>query len=849
MEEWMTYVQVLVGLFVITLSGLLFLLNKLKKCQQQLSQAKHACAEPAQRAVQLEEENRSLTTQLELHVPRTTLDELENTLQAKDNEIQNLRQQIQQQKEHAKQQQDTVSNHLKEIQDLTERINLQQQKLDKIHEEFDAIQQQLSCSVPMDQLDALHKQNALKDEQLESMKASSELLSDKVKELEQKNNEWEEKHNLIVTQNFEAVEKLQGEMKLLLVEKETQSDSFSGECETLKLYVKQLEEQLKEDADQYKSKMEEMVKKFQIESSESETSRLSEFNQKEVEWKEKLEAIETEKSDLLEKFQNESSVLRQEIDNYQKRVSELSQANESLSKIVEDFEIRFTKVESSLQEYVSLDSSQVNIEDLIRSLTENLHNTQNEMKKLQENSEHVQQRLVEEIKEKEEKKKVEFESKDQLYSEILQQYEMEKKCHQEVKEKLKVAEGTIKQLNDALLFATKGIVSEEEKEEEELSPEDLAKRERLLKQRSNVLKEIYQTEKNYVAILEMVHSEFIIPLKQAINDGEPILTDAELRVIFPSWEVIKNYNTLFLSQLKERIDTWEDTQCVGDLFIEICLWLKSYSSYINSFDAAAQALAEANKQSAFKAFLNTPRSKKALKRQDLTSFLITPVQRLPRYVLLLKEMVKCTPKDHADYNALQKALEGVTKIADTVNASKLQNESREMMFRAGSRFGSPTSGLIIAPHRTFVAEGIFFKNPALVEMDVENISLKEIHILLLFSDIIVHARPNDCYNLEDYLNHSKSGAITPRGPARKKSQEPVKEDLELKKIYKVSAYELVPAEKNNLGLKLVGKGGSPLKIFGRNEEEVVDWLLLYESTRKGIPGIGERRKKRGLFTK
>jgi len=261
-------------------------------------------------------------------------------------------------------------------------------------------------------------------------------------------------------------------------------------------------------------------------------------------------------------------------------------------------------------------------------------------------------------------------------------------------------------------------------------------------------------------------------------------------------------------------------------------------------------LTEAKNKKSFKSFLNSPRCKKALKRQDLTSFLITPVQRLPRYVLLLKEMVKCTPEDHEDFETLQKALQGITKVADTVNASKLHHESKELMFKAASRFGSPTSGQIIAPHRTFVAEGIFFKNAVHTEMEPENISAKDVIILILFSDILVHAKPNETYNLEAYLNsvREKTGSITPRGGRKTKSKEV--EDLELKKIYNVSTYELVPTGKHKLGLKLkeTGKTASPLKIFAKTEEETVDWLLLYENTRKGIPGIGNsQRKKRGLF--
>ena len=34
---------------------------------------------------------------------------------------------------------------------------------------------------------------------------------------------------------------------------------------------------------------------------------------------------------------------------------------------------------------------------------------------------------------------------------------------------------------------------------------------------------------------------------------------------------------------------------------------------------------------------------------DLEGFLVKPVQRLPKYILLLKDLLKYTPKDHPDY--------------------------------------------------------------------------------------------------------------------------------------------------------------------------------------------------------
>ena len=41
---------------------------------------------------------------------------------------------------------------------------------------------------------------------------------------------------------------------------------------------------------------------------------------------------------------------------------------------------------------------------------------------------------------------------------------------------------------------------------------------------------------------------------------------------------------------------------------------------------------------------------------NLPAFLICPVQRLPRYLLILRDLQKCTPEDHPDYLHLQEAL-------------------------------------------------------------------------------------------------------------------------------------------------------------------------------------------------
>mmetsp|Transcript_4210 Transcript_4210/g.7686 ORF Transcript_4210/g.7686 Transcript_4210/m.7686 type:complete len:493 (+) Transcript_4210:228-1706(+) len=48
---------------------------------------------------------------------------------------------------------------------------------------------------------------------------------------------------------------------------------------------------------------------------------------------------------------------------------------------------------------------------------------------------------------------------------------------------------------------------------------------------------------------------------------------------------------------------------------------------------------------------------------SVSAYLIMPIQRVPRYVLLIKELVKYTDSTHPEYASLQKALKSIQKIA------------------------------------------------------------------------------------------------------------------------------------------------------------------------------------------
>lgn len=64
---------------------------------------------------------------------------------------------------------------------------------------------------------------------------------------------------------------------------------------------------------------------------------------------------------------------------------------------------------------------------------------------------------------------------------------------------------------------------------------------------------------------------------------------------------------------------------------------------------------------------------------NLEQLLIMPVQRLPRYALLLEALLKLTPEDHSDRHALIEAQEKVKGVLSGINTKAKEYETVSMV--------------------------------------------------------------------------------------------------------------------------------------------------------------------------
>lgn len=205
--------------------------------------------------------------------------------------------------------------------------------------------------------------------------------------------------------------------------------------------------------------------------------------------------------------------------------------------------------------------------------------------------------------------------------------------------------------------------------------------------RKNIAEEILQTEKIYVGKLKAVVDVYLIPLKTAATENpHPPLTIDQVHTIFSEILTIYNYNTHFLQKLEERMKSNNNHSnlVLGDIFLSITDFLKSYSVYINNYSKALQTLEKVRKnqnvENLFQIFASNP----ACDNLDLTSLLIMPVQRIPRYILLLTELVKNTDPKLPEHSNLNKALDKMKTLASDMNDNRREAELMNKMYELQS---------------------------------------------------------------------------------------------------------------------------------------------------------------------
>jgi len=205
-----------------------------------------------------------------------------------------------------------------------------------------------------------------------------------------------------------------------------------------------------------------------------------------------------------------------------------------------------------------------------------------------------------------------------------------------------------------------------------------------LSYRDKITKEIIETEKSYVKSLEIFIEDFLKPLR---NNPR---TTKNVEDIFGNVDEVLYVNQVLKKNLEEIVKNQEVK--IGQVFNEVGPYLKPYYiSYTKNFAHATQVLKECEKGSEFSEWLEqcilfgdppTEISRKSL----IKDLMIMPVQRIPRYTLLLSNLLEYTPPTHPDYENLGIAVERTQKIAADINKAIEQGTNKQKILNIQNNF-------------------------------------------------------------------------------------------------------------------------------------------------------------------
>ena len=203
-----------------------------------------------------------------------------------------------------------------------------------------------------------------------------------------------------------------------------------------------------------------------------------------------------------------------------------------------------------------------------------------------------------------------------------------------------------------------GVQQQQQQQQQQQPPSD--------PKRALIVRELITTERTYLEVLMQIVTQFVVPCRE-----EGVLTAEDGQALFSNTESLYQLHSEFLAYLEEA---YAEHKSIGHLFVQFGPLLRLYKQYAAEHDKALTTLARLSRTSSFVEFCKGPIGSGTVSPENIylfvTSLIITPIQRIPRYLLLLKDLTAHTDPATEEYDNLEKASTLLNEIATEVNQCK-----------------------------------------------------------------------------------------------------------------------------------------------------------------------------------
>lgn len=236
--------------------------------------------------------------------------------------------------------------------------------------------------------------------------------------------------------------------------------------------------------------------------------------------------------------------------------------------------------------------------------------------------------------------------------------------------------------------------------------------------RHQAVEEILMSEKSYIKQLSTLMTYFVNPLKAIIDQQTHILLFGQIEMIF-------NLNTELLNELETNLDN------VAGAFLKLAPFFKLYSVYAFDYKQSLITLQNlSTKNDNFKRFLYKTETRPEVQTK-LNSLLITPIQRVPRYRLLLQQVLLYTKPSNIDYKIIQDSIKQIENTASHIDSVIEDQENIQILINLQNSLTNQKP-LIVKPSRKVIKEGV------LTRISSNGLNYKRYCVLM--SDIFMYCK-------------------------------------------------------------------------------------------------------------
>ncbi|XP_073079436.1 FYVE, RhoGEF and PH domain-containing protein 4 isoform X2 [Manis javanica] len=283
---------------------------------------------------------------------------------------------------------------------------------------------------------------------------------------------------------------------------------------------------------------------------------------------------------------------------------------------------------------------------------------------------------------------------------------------------------------------TEAKAQEGENGESPLDPDQLDQHQELKETNEQKLhkiaNELLLTERAYVSRLDLLDQVFYCKLLEEANRGS--FPAESVNKIFSNISSINAFHSKFLlPELEKRMQEWDTTPRIGDILQKLAPFLKMYGEYVKGFDNAMELVKNMTERiPQFKSVVEEIQKQKVCGSLTLQHHMLEPVQRIPRYEMLLKDYLRKLPPDDPDWNDAKKSLEIISTAASHSNSAIRKMEKLKKLLEIYEMLGEEED--IVNPSNELIKEGQILKLAA------RNTSAQE-RYLFLFNNMLLYCVP------------------------------------------------------------------------------------------------------------